>query len=160
MMHRISLRWSMPLAILVLIILPLALLSYAHYRVEREALQTRYLGQAEIAIGRLKRLIEAGQLEGPEALVSQAMASVEDFPCFSSAFGVDADQRVILAPNEAWIGRPLAEIDAQLAVRWPTAGAPLVRLDTEGTRVVALHPFHSLLAGSSTGNWLFLELDL
>lgn len=160
MMDRISLRWSMPLAILVLMMLPLALLSHAHYRIDRDALQTRYLGQAEIAIGGLKRLIEAGQLEGPEALVSQALASVEAFPCFSRAFGVDADQRVILASNEAWIGRPLAEIDARLAAHWPTAGASLVRLDAEGNRVVAWHPFRSSLSGSSTGNWLFLELDL
>ncbi|MCU7922881.1 MAG: response regulator [Candidatus Thiodiazotropha sp. (ex Dulcina madagascariensis)] len=164
MIDRISLRWLIPLALLLFTVSLILSLSFWHYHVERKALQAHYQQRAEIAIDSLHRLISLGLAHGQTEMTRQAMAGVEAFPCFYRAFALDEGGRVFLASREAWVGNRLTEIDPLQAAQWPTGKQRLVRLEKEGTRVAAYQPIpitaEMRANGSANSGWLFLELDL
>ena len=154
----LPLRRLIPLSLVLFIVPPLSGLSYWHYLVEKEATQQRYIRQAEVAMSSLHHLIEYGLAEREEVMVQKAMVSVEGFPCFSRAIGLTDGQRVMLASDRHWVGRPLQEVDPRLAEVWPRLDRSMVRLEHEGDRVAAyrqLRPMHEF-----GGGWLYLELDL
>ncbi|MCU7904412.1 MAG: PAS domain-containing protein [Candidatus Thiodiazotropha sp. (ex Epidulcina cf. delphinae)] len=164
MIGKLSLRWLMPLALVAFIVPPILGLSFWHYRVERGALQARYMKRAEMIIDSLYRFIEYGLAQGQVEIARQAMASMAVFPCFSRAFGLDGQQRMFLASREAWIGNALPDIDPGLVGQWPPDGERLVRLEGAGMRVVVYQPIAVTVdarpdAPAGRG-WLFLELDL